>query len=227
VIFNSRAARSLRANPRRIVLPLLVLAAVALVVTSDTINESLSELFGFTSDLIRDNPVMGAVLFVALSAVAAMFMFVSSVVLVPVGIDAWGEMTCLLLLWGSWTLGGLMTYSIGRFFGRPMVERLLSAGDIRSCESRMPKSPTFLAAFAVQLVFPSDVVGYFFGLLRYPRRAYLAALMLAELPYAIATVWMGSALMQQHYLWLAIGAAVAAAIFWWQWRVRRHDVPRE
>lgn len=200
---------------------LLVLAAAAAIVTSEGVRAQLQEAMLHTSAVIREYPLLGAFLFVLVSALSAMVMFFSSVVLVPVGIEAWGEIGCLLLLWAGWFLGGVLTYTIGRRFGRPVVARLMAEQDLRTFEERMSRNTGFVAALLVQLAFPSDVVGYVFGLLQFPRGVYLVALLCAELPYAAATVFLGAAVLEQRWTWLLGGLVCGAIVLVWQWRMRR------
>lgn len=206
-----------RASLRRLVLFLGVMALAALVARSVALHAHVVAALEFTAGLTADHPVEGALLFVAVSAVSAMLVFFSSVFLVPLGIEAWGETGCFLLLWAGWFLGGLVAYSIGRYFGRPVVERILSRSTMQAYERRIPRSSSFWTAFLVQLALPSDVLGYVFGLVAYPRGAYFAALLLAELPYAFGTVFLGAAFLDRQYPLLLAAAAVAVAIFAWQW----------
>jgi uncharacterized membrane protein YdjX (TVP38/TMEM64 family) len=70
------------------------------------------------------------------------------------------------------------------------------------------------------MALPSDVSGYFFGLLGYRARVYLGALALAEMPYALGTVFLGSAFMRRQYGLLLAASAVAIAVLLWIWRRR-------
>ncbi len=205
----------------RLVVLLLVLAVVAVIVRSEAVSAQLQLLLQQTTSLIREHPVLGAALFVGVSALSAMLMFFSGAVLVPVGIEIWGELGCLLLFWAGWFLGGLVSYGVGRQFGRPIVAHLVSDQDLRGYEARMMRNTGFVAAFLLQLAFPSDVVGYVFGLVHFPLRVYVAALLCAELPYAVGTVFLGAAFLQQHWIALAAGICAAAAVIAWQWRMRR------
>ena len=205
----------------RLLVLLLVLAAIALIVSSDPVGAQMQLLLQQTTSLIREHPVLGAALFVVVSALSAMLMFFSGAVLVPVGIESWGEIGCLLLLWAGWLLGGLVSYGIGRQFGRPLIAHLITEQDLRSYEARMMRNPGFVPAFLLQLAFPSDVMGYVFGLVHFPFKVYVAALLCAELPYAVGTVFLGAAVMQQHWIALAAGVCGAAVVIAWQWRMRR------
>ena len=114
-----------------------------------------------------------------------------------------------------------MTYSIGRRFGRPAVLRMLSEKKMARYEDRIPASSSFVAAVLTQLVLPSDISGYFFGMLGYRARVYLGSLALAELPYALGTVYLGTAFVQRQYLLLLSAAALGTVILglaWWRRR---------
>ncbi len=139
----------------------------------------------------------------------------------PIGIEASGPLGCILLLWSGWFLGGFFTYSIGRHFGRPVVLRMLSEEKMARYESRIPEAGSFVTALLTQLVLPSDISGYFFGLLGYRARVYLGSLALAELPYALGTVYLGTAFMERQYLLLLSIAALGLLVFGIVWLRRR------
>jgi uncharacterized membrane protein YdjX (TVP38/TMEM64 family) len=197
-----------------IVVALLVAAALAL---SADVHQSVIALIAMAGPLIARSPLTGALVFVLLSALSAMVVFFSGLLLVPVGVQVWGPTVCFLLLWLGWFMGGLVAYLIGRFLGRPAVQRMLSTDRMAYYEARLPQIRTLGGSLLVQLALPSDVTGYFFGLLKVPAPLYLGGLLLAELPYAFGTVFAGAAFVERQYkllLWLAgIGlAAMALAV---------------
>jgi uncharacterized membrane protein YdjX (TVP38/TMEM64 family) len=188
---------------------------------SEEVHGQILAALALADPVFARHPVLGAVLFVVLAALSAILVFFSGVILVPVGVQTWGQAGCFLLLWCGWVLGGLVTYCVGRSFGRPIVRRLLSVGAIARCESLIPAGGSFLTAMLIQLASPSDVSGYFFGLLGYQARVYLGALVLAELPYALGSVYLGAAFINRQYWLLLSAAAVAAVALAWRWRRRR------
>jgi uncharacterized membrane protein YdjX (TVP38/TMEM64 family) len=61
-----------------------------------------------------------------------------------------------------------------------------------------------------QLGLPSEVPGYLLGLARYPVSRYLLALAIAELPWAVLTVLLGSTLLERRVpVLVAVGVAAA------------------
>jgi uncharacterized membrane protein YdjX (TVP38/TMEM64 family) len=103
---------------------------------------------------------------------------------------------------------------------RTAVKRMLSDGMIDRYENRIPERGSFVTAVLVQLAVPSDVSGYFFGLLGYPLRVYFGALMLTEIPYALGTVFLGSALIQKQYVLLFSVSGLALVVLglaWLRW----------
>lgn len=201
-----------------------ILLVTGFLASSDTVHDQIVAAIALAEPVMAQHRVLGALIFMGLAALSAMLLFVSGVLLVPIGVQTWGETGCFLLLWSGWCLGGLITYSIGRRLKRPAMQRMLRNGMIARYENRIPEGGSFVTAVLVQLAVPSDVSGYFFGLLGYPLRIYLGALMLAELPYALATVFLGNAFMQKQYVLLLSAAAmvlVALGLAWLRWRYKR------
>jgi uncharacterized membrane protein YdjX (TVP38/TMEM64 family) len=185
----------------------VVLAAVA---SSSTTHELLLRVLGATQSIIEQHAVLGVVTFVVLAAVSAMLAFVSVAVLVPAAVYAWGAPASIGLLWLGWILGGIATYAIGRHFGRQAVHWLTAEQALRRLEQQLgPDTPLWLITL-VQLALPSEIPGYVLGLVRYPLSRYLIALAVAELPYTVATVYLGSSFVAgRSGLILAIGALLA------------------
>lgn len=215
-----------RAHPRRVVVLLALLVGATFMTRLPGLHERIADALQFVAGLMAEHAVLGAFAFVAASALSAMLVFFSSVLLVPLGIELWGSAGCLLLLWAGWFLGGVLSYTIGRYFGRPAVESLVSRQRMLDLEQRIPTAHGFWSALMVQLAFPSDVAGYFFGLLRFPPAVYLAALACAEFPFAFGTVFLGTAFIEQAWAPLLIGALFAGAVLLWQRRRRHRKLPR-
>ncbi|WP_239014498.1 TVP38/TMEM64 family protein [Archangium violaceum] len=186
---------------------LLLLGALVLLASSSAFQALLSRFLSATGPLVAEHPFWGAVLFVLLSALSAMLAFFSSAVLVPVAIHTWGELVCVLLLWLGWILGGACAYGLARFWGRPVVRRLVSSDLLARYEERISRHSTWGLVLLFQLAVPSELPGYVLGLARYGLRRYLAILALAELPYAVGTIYLGSSLLARRTLvLLGLGA---------------------
>ena len=206
---------------RRLVILIIAVLLAALLAASGGIHRQIVALLVIAEPVIAAHPVWGAVVFTGLSALGAILVFVSSWLLVPIGVHAWGPVWCFVLLWGGWFLGGIVTYSVGRYLGRPVVRRLLPEPIITRYEGRIPAGGRFLPALLVTVSVPSDIAGYFFGLVRYPAGVYLGALAIGEIPYGLAAVCLTDAFLQRKLsLLLALAGVLGLATFW-AWRRRR------
>lgn len=220
-------ARRLPTATRRALAVLLVAAGLALVASSDAIHAWLIGFLPTAETIIRRRPMLGATIFVLFSALAAMLAFVSSAVIVPVGVYVWGKTTSMLLLWAGWILGGVCAYSISRYLGRPVVKALRAGPALARYENRISHRTPFGLVLLFQLAVPSEVPGYLFGLVRYTFWKYLAALALAELPYAVATIYLGASFIERRtYVLVGVGVAVAAFSGWALYTLHRRFAER-
>jgi uncharacterized membrane protein YdjX (TVP38/TMEM64 family) len=206
------ADRPHKALGRRIALLILFVIALALLGSTEFFHQFLSHLLAAVHTQVEHHPVRGAVLFVVYAALGAMLAFVSSSVLVPVAIYAWGEEVAFLLLWLGWLIGGVASYGIGRLLGRPMLRGLASASQIATYERRIGAKAGFALVFLFQVAMPSEIPGYVLGLLRYPFARYLLVLGLAELPYAIGVTYLGGALINGQMVRFALVALGGLAL---------------
>lgn len=197
---------------RRAALLALLCIALAAVVTSDELHAALLDVLAASRDIIARYPVRGALLFVLLAAVSAMLAFVSIAVVVPVAVFAWGEPFSMLLLWTGWVVGGVFSYTVARYFGRPLVRWLTTDAALNRVDRGIRPDTGFLRILLFQLALPSEVPGYVLGLARYPFHRYLFALAIAELPYTAATVYLGAGFVSAR-AGLLLGVGLCVAVF--------------
>jgi uncharacterized membrane protein YdjX (TVP38/TMEM64 family) len=196
---------------RRAILLTLLCAALAAIAASEALHGALMGVLEESKAVVTQRPVAGALLFAALAAVSAMVAFVSIAVLAPVAVYTWGAPVSIALLWAGWIAGGATAYCIARFLGRPIVRWVTANAVLVRLERRVTRTAPFLFVLLLQLALPSEIPGYLLGLVRYPFWRYLAAVALGELPYALATVYLGATFVEARSgRVLLIGLALAA-----------------
>ncbi len=194
---------------RRAAFLAILCVALAAIAASDELHAALLDVLAASRVVIVDHPVLGALLFTLLAAVSAMFAFVSIAIVMPVAVYVWGEPLSMLLLWLGWILGGAVAYGIARYLGRPVVHWLTSDRALRRIERRIRPDTPFRLIVLFQVALPSEIPGYVLGLVRYPIGKFLLALALAELPYTIATVYLGAGFVSaQSGFVLAVGLSI-------------------
>jgi uncharacterized membrane protein YdjX (TVP38/TMEM64 family) len=202
-------------------LALLCIALAALARSAD-VHRALLELLEASREVIVARPVSGALLFVLLAAVSAMFAFVSIAVVIPLAVYVWGSPLSLLLLWVGWILGGAAAYGTARYLGRPVV-RWLTDRTLGRIERYVGPTTPFRFVLLFQLGLPSEIPGYVLGLVKYPFRKFILALALAELPYTIATVYLGAGFIgARSGVVLAVGFALVGLSVGAFYLLRRH-----
>ncbi|MCH8073357.1 MAG: VTT domain-containing protein [Proteobacteria bacterium] len=181
---------------RHIVIVGILIVVAGLVAASDTLHDRTDAIIVWTESVISQAPVLGMVLFVLLSTASAMVAFFSSAILAPVAIYAWGKAVTFMLLWLGWLLGGMLSFGIGRFLGRSVVSMIIDEKKIEGWERELGTRARFIHVLLFQAAVPSEIPGYVLGILRYSFPLYLSALAITELPYAIATVYLGEAFLE-------------------------------
>ncbi len=203
-------------HTRRRVITLAVLIALAVALAaSDAVHERLEDVLARVAVIIDAHPRMGLALFVVVSALSAMLAFFSSAIFVPVAVYAWGDVTTAILLWLSWLAGGSCSYLIGRTFGRRMLSWFVAPERIDYYAARIASRERFVTVLLFQIALPSEIPGYVLGTVRYRFPLYLAALAIAELPFALGAVYLGDSFVHQKLMMLiAIGlAGLAFSVF--------------
>jgi uncharacterized membrane protein YdjX (TVP38/TMEM64 family) len=192
-----------------------LVAGLGVLAWSDPVHSAVLQVFEEAKQIIEVHPLLGAVLFTVLSALAAMLAFFSSAVLVPPAVYAWGPVACAALLWAGWMLGGLASYGLAYHFGERVMRWLAPGRSIEKYLARIREKVTFGFILLFQLALPSEIPGLVLGLARFPLERYLLALAIAELPYAIGTTLLGASFVSRQFgLLLALGvfAAISAAL---------------
>jgi uncharacterized membrane protein YdjX (TVP38/TMEM64 family) len=180
------------------VLVLLVGGLVAIGLSS-TVHGALISVLEASREVIAAHPVAGPLIFMVLAAVSAFMTFVSSAVLIPAAVYAWGPAATMLLLWIGWTLGGAVAHSLAFYFGRPLLQWLAPPESIARYERILRRHTSFMEILLFQMALPSELVGYALGLARCPLGRYLAALAVAQLPYAAGTVLISVGFVQRDF----------------------------
>ena len=123
---------------RRAAIVMTVAVFAALLASSEELHRRLVAVIAFAEPTIVAHPVWGAVVFTALTALGAILVFVSSWLLVPIGVQAWGPVTCFVLLWVGWLLGGVVTYFRGALPRPPDGATTAPRAIITRYEGRIP-----------------------------------------------------------------------------------------
>ncbi len=213
VIAANRAASS--SAWRRVLAIALVCTALIAVTLSDQLHGLLSAMLHTAEGLMSRHSLAGATVFACVAAVSAMFAAVSSAVLVPAAIVAWGAPISLMLLWAGWCAGGVASYYLGRLPGRSAARWLSAEAAVHGLERRLRPDTPFSLILALQLALPSELQGWLLGLVRYPFRRYLAGLAVAEFPYAVATLYMSTGVVERRttLVWMPALFVAFLAVF--------------
>lgn len=172
-------------------------------------------------ETIREAPVLGAIVFFIASACSVLFFFLSSVLLVPSAVLAWGKWLTFLILSAGWLCGWMAAYAIGRYFhNRAFVEKKMNDPHIKNSIFLSGKLPFSFVLLVISSL-PAEIAGYALGAVRYPFRSFFLALVLLEIPFAFLLVFIGESFFLEN-IGLVVGLmALLLGIFVWEVRNAR------
>lgn len=200
----------------------------AMLLSVDWVFDGMERLLMEAEPIIASHPVIGAVVFVLLSALSAILAFFSSALLVPAAVFAWGNVLTVCFLWLGWMLGGLFAFAVGRGLRSHKGGESRLPGRLEAYLPGVTQDISFPMILLFQLALPSEIPGYLCGFLGVPLRRYFGAMALAELPYAVGAVLLGETVVNRQIGWLVALGVVGAVLGFLLIRAlhRRLDQPK-
>lgn len=193
---------------------MLAALALLLVIVPFTVQEEIFAFIYWLEEYAQAMPIFGAAIFFLASAVSVLLAFLSSVILVPTAVLVWGDLVTFSLLYAGWIAGGVLTYGIGRLFGKNAVRKFIGEERLARYEDVVSHRMPFWAVALLVVSVPAEIPGYLFGILRYPFWKFFLALALAELPFAIVSVYASGELLERRYFGFFLIVALVAALAW-------------
>lgn len=180
---------------------------------STPLEDALLDAVIYFGSYVADHPVLGALIFVALAAVSAFLSPFSSAPLVPIAVLIWGNAFTSALLFSGWMIGDVIAYVIGAYAGKPVMSYLIRQEKVDYYRARIPARAEFPLIVLFRYAVPSEVGGYVLGAIRAHFGKYFIATFLAELPFALMTVYAGDALVRREpVLFVAWAVSIVAII---------------
>ncbi|MEK7555885.1 MAG: VTT domain-containing protein [Patescibacteria group bacterium] len=210
---------------KRTLLIIGILIAVTLLFWySLSLQEAFYDIVSFFEVYVRQNEILGILVFILTAALAAMVSPFTNLPLIPVAVALWGTALTALLLLGGWLLGAAIAYFIGYYVGYPAVRYVISAErfDVWLREVRVHTS--FFMMFLLRLALPAEL-GYAFGFIRYPFWKYVLLTFLAELPFVIITTYASESIILGEQLRFFGLIALAGVIFFGAFYFVRKPTP--
>ena len=198
----------------KLTIVILIILGIGLFYVSISFQNAIYDSITVLEKFIRGHLVLGALMFIVLSAFSAMLSPFSSVPLVPPAILVWGKLLTMLFLLTGWILGGIAGYAVGLYFGYPIVVKIIDHRKVDRWVAEVPEKIGFWLIILFRLISPSEI-GYVFGIIRYSFLKYAVATAISEAPYAIAIVYVSDAFLNENpKLFLFIGGVWVVVFFY-------------
>src|SRR3989344_7905093 len=184
---------------RNIIIFSLIVLAVLLLWSSIKLQNYFYEIISFFGVSFGENPILGAVIFLALGAFSSMFSLFSSAPLVPIGIMVWGNFLTVIFLLTGWIIGSVFAYYIGWYAVHPAIKGLVPFEKIEHYKNQLSKKLEFEIILMFRMAMPAEIASYALGSLKYHFGKYLFATFITELPFAVLMVYLGDTLIKSQF----------------------------
>ncbi len=174
---------------KKLVLLAIIVAVILIFWSSTMLQDEYWQLVSFFENHAEARPVLSIFVFLILNVLSVMFLFFSSLWLVPVAVSVWGSFATVLLLLAGWFLGAIFSYILGRYTGYPILKYFVPLRKLDYYQDIFSKNSSFLLLFLLRFTIPSEIPGYALGIFRLNFLKYLLVTILAEIPYAFVTVY--------------------------------------
>ncbi len=183
----------------------IVLAGIVLLYwSSSSLQNIFLDLTGNIQKYEAGHSLLTEIFFVILGAISAMLSPFSSAPLIPFAVAIWGKNMTTVLLFIGWMIGGSITYLLGDRIGYHILKNYMTLDEaIAAYRHRLNPGTEFTIVLLFRLAMPAEIPGYVLGTIRYNFWKYLLATGLAELPFALLTVYAGGAVLDKNPLALA------------------------
>ncbi|MGH7141841.1 MAG: TVP38/TMEM64 family protein [Minisyncoccia bacterium] len=202
----------------RQIAPIIILAAL-FIAASYSAHRYESAL----SLALAGHAALGVLLFIFLTAVFVVFVIPLDIAfLIPIAAALWGPVATAVLSITGWTIGAALAFGIARYFGLPVVEKLIGLSRVRAVENRIPKTNLFWMVVFLRMLVSVDILSYALGLFSGMNwGAYILATAFGVAPFGFFFAYAGTL-----PFWYEI-AAVAFAILIATLVMLRYGLPRE
>ncbi len=199
---------------KNIIIFVLIIGLVLTFWSSTLLQDYFKQASMFLEDYGNRYPGQSVFIFIGLAVISTMLAAFSSIWLVPPAIILWGNSLTIFLLLVGWLIGATFSYTIGRYGGSPLVRKFVSAKQVSYYEHLISERLGIWIIFLFRLTLPSEIPGYVLGIARYPFAKYFLITFLAELPYAIFTIYAIDSIINKKPEAFAIMAAIWLIATW-------------
>lgn len=201
-------------NKKKLIIFFLIVGVVLVFWSSTFLQDYFQSATIYLENYGNSHQVLSILVFIGLTALSAMLMSFSSIWLVPVAVLIWSNSLTIFFLILSWLIGATISYLIGRYGGYPIVHKLISNKKILYYEKLIKNKLGFWIIFLFRLTLPSEIPGYVLGIVKYNFPKYLLITFLAELPYAIYSVYAFESIIEKDTNTFIVTAIIWFASVW-------------
>lgn len=190
------------------------LGLLLILLTYLILNLQSSEL----ATIAKEHRFIGAGLVALIMFATTVIAPLTSLPLVPVVAPLLGPFTTGTACFVGWFTGALCAFFVGRRYGKPFVARHVSLEKFHKYEKYLKPEMEFIAIVALRIIIPVDVLSYLLGILsKVTFRVYAGATAVGILWFSFAFAYIGSAVIDHHYVLLASISVASMVVLYGAW----------
>ena len=214
----TKQAASFAGKHKKKAAAMLAVAVAVIFFSSAFFQEKFFDAISFAEAYMEGSNVLGMAVFILFAAFSVFIVLFTSAPLVPPAVALWGAEMVLFLLLAGWILGGIIAYGIGRYAAYPLFRKMRIYEKTEEYRSKIPETKQFWIVLLFRLALPAEIPSYALGMLKYNFLKYIIITAIAELPFALITVYASEALVTlqpgKFASLFILGAALFALLYW-------------
>lgn len=143
--------------------------------------------------IIGEKKTIGMLIYVFITTVAVVVAPVSTLPLIPLASGLWGWVIAGVLSITGWLLGAEIAFLLGRHYGKPLVQRIVSVEKLEQFERHIPEDHLFWTVVFLRMFVSVDLLSWALGLFSSMKNlSYITATLIGITPFAFIFAYTGT-----------------------------------
>lgn len=175
--------------------------------------------------LVQHDQILGMFIYVFLNTLSVVIAPLSTLPLIPLASTIWGWAISGILSVIGWLLGAEIAFLLARYFGKPLIQKIISIQKIEEFEKQIPEKNLFFTVVFLRMFVSVDLLSYALGIFSNMKNTqYIFATLLGILPSAFIYAYTGTLPFVYQIAALLFGSIVTYT--WYKLQERKYQTSK-